>query len=119
MQTFDQHIADLVRCELIDMETAMNFATNPNDFQRNLSFQGSASSLGDGSINSGSSDNQQGSITLEGDNSAPPSFIPAPGKMGVAPIPTAVGKAAPKSIDIIEEGNEPTHSGIPKLPNVA
>ncbi len=39
MQTFDQHLTDLYREELITLETAKAAATSPADFERNLHFQ--------------------------------------------------------------------------------
>ena len=39
MQTFDQHLTDLFRAKVITLETAMEAATNPSDFQRALHFQ--------------------------------------------------------------------------------
>jgi len=45
MQTFDQHLGELASRELITLETALAYASNPNDFQRNLSFQSSSSTL--------------------------------------------------------------------------
>jgi twitching motility protein PilT len=42
MQTFDQHLAELVRRELVTAEVALSFASNPSDFQRNLSFGSTA-----------------------------------------------------------------------------
>ena len=38
MQSFDQHLTDLLRAGQISMGTAMSAATNPSDLQRNLSF---------------------------------------------------------------------------------
>ena len=39
-QTFDQHLSQLVKLDLITVETALEAATNPADFQRNLAFGG-------------------------------------------------------------------------------
>ena len=39
MQTFDQHLTELFRTQVISMETALQFATNPADFQRSLNFE--------------------------------------------------------------------------------
>ena len=39
MQTFDQHLTDLYRSEIITMDVAMHAATSPADFERNLQFQ--------------------------------------------------------------------------------
>ncbi len=38
MQTFDQHLHDLYRKEVISVETALSAATSPADFQRALTF---------------------------------------------------------------------------------
>jgi len=38
MQTFDQHLTDLYKAEVISLETAITAATSPSDFERNLSF---------------------------------------------------------------------------------
>ncbi len=40
MQTFDQHLFDLVRANKISVETAMGAATNPTDFQTKLALEG-------------------------------------------------------------------------------
>jgi twitching motility protein PilT len=39
MQTFDQHLTDLYRSGVITLETAIEAASNPSDFQRALHFQ--------------------------------------------------------------------------------
>jgi len=38
MQTFDQHLTDLFKSGVVDMETAKSAATSPADFERNLQF---------------------------------------------------------------------------------
>ena len=40
MQTFDQHLFDLVRANKIAVETALAAASNPTDFQTNLALEG-------------------------------------------------------------------------------
>ena len=40
MQTFDQHLFDLVRANKINVETALAAASNPTDFQTRLSLEG-------------------------------------------------------------------------------
>ncbi len=40
MQTFDQHLLDLLRANKISVETAMAAASNPTDFQTNLALEG-------------------------------------------------------------------------------
>ncbi len=39
MQTFDQHLTDLYRAEIINLETAKSAATSAADFERNLQFE--------------------------------------------------------------------------------
>ncbi|MDM7995267.1 MAG: PilT/PilU family type 4a pilus ATPase [Acidobacteriota bacterium] len=39
MQTFDQHLTDLYRAGVINLETAKNAATSAADFERNLQFE--------------------------------------------------------------------------------
>ncbi|MEJ2109676.1 MAG: PilT/PilU family type 4a pilus ATPase [Acidobacteriota bacterium] len=39
MQTFDQHLTDLYRAELITLQTAKGAATSASDFERNLAFE--------------------------------------------------------------------------------
>ena len=39
MQTFDQHLTELFKAKLIDLETAKSAATSPADFERALHFQ--------------------------------------------------------------------------------
>jgi twitching motility protein PilT len=40
MQTFDQHLLDLLRANKISVETALNAASNPTDFQTKLEMEG-------------------------------------------------------------------------------
>jgi twitching motility protein PilT len=40
MQTFDQHLLDLLRANKISVETALNAASNPVDFQTKLEMEG-------------------------------------------------------------------------------
>jgi len=40
MQTFDQHLLDLLRANKVSMETALNAASNPTDFQTKLEMEG-------------------------------------------------------------------------------
>ena len=42
MQTFDQHLLDLLRANKISVETALAAASNPTDFQTKLSMEGGA-----------------------------------------------------------------------------
>jgi len=38
MQTFDQHLMELYRTDIIDFETAKSAATSAADFERNVAF---------------------------------------------------------------------------------
>ncbi|MEN8158966.1 MAG: type IV pili twitching motility protein PilT, partial [Myxococcota bacterium] len=40
MQTFDQHLLDLLKANKISVETAMTAASNPTDFKTTLSLEG-------------------------------------------------------------------------------
>jgi twitching motility protein PilT len=40
MQTFDQHLLDLLRANKISVETALAAASNPTDFQTKLALEG-------------------------------------------------------------------------------
>ncbi len=40
MQTFDQHLLDLLHANKISIETAMSAATNPTDFKTKLALEG-------------------------------------------------------------------------------
>ena len=40
MQTFDQHLLDLLRANKIAVETALAAATNPADFKTKLALEG-------------------------------------------------------------------------------
>ncbi|MGZ3655303.1 MAG: type IV pilus twitching motility protein PilT [Bdellovibrionota bacterium] len=100
MQTFDQHLGDLVKARLIDMDTALAYATNPSDFQRNFSFGGTASIEDD----SAPAHAQEDGLVLESaDSPTPENPIaeaatfrpPAGGKPGLAPLPPALGRTAP------------------------
>ncbi|MDJ0869929.1 MAG: PilT/PilU family type 4a pilus ATPase [Myxococcota bacterium] len=48
MQTFDQHLFDLVRANKISVETALAAASNPTDFQTKLSLEGAVDVGGEG-----------------------------------------------------------------------
>ncbi len=39
MMSFDQHLTDLYRSKVITLETAIEYASNPSDFQRALNFE--------------------------------------------------------------------------------
>ena len=38
MQSFDQHLVDLMKSGMITKEVALSAATSPSDFERNLSY---------------------------------------------------------------------------------
>ena len=40
MQTFDQHLLDLLKANKISVDTALSAASNPTDFQTKLSLEG-------------------------------------------------------------------------------
>jgi twitching motility protein PilT len=40
MQSFDQHLLDLLRANKVSVETAMNHASNPTDFKTKLDMEG-------------------------------------------------------------------------------
>ena len=40
MQTFDQHLLDLLRANKISVDTAMAAASNPTDFKTKLALEG-------------------------------------------------------------------------------
>lgn len=66
MQTFDQHLAELVHKKIITMDTGLSFATNPNDFQRNFSFGSGSGSVADvGGAPNPSALDSIGGLTLE------------------------------------------------------
>jgi twitching motility protein PilT len=90
MQTFDQHLAELVHTQQVSAETALEFATNPSDFQRNLSF-GSHAIEGESGIQT--EGNELPEVAPEANSSATPSPTPplakpsTPGKTGLTAIP--------------------------------
>jgi twitching motility protein PilT len=47
MQTFDQHLLDLLKANKISVETALNAASNPTDFQTKLEMEGGFEDSGD------------------------------------------------------------------------
>ena len=47
MQTFDQHLLDLLRANKISVQTALNAASNPTDFQTKLEMEGDFSDVAD------------------------------------------------------------------------
>jgi Tfp pilus assembly ATPase PilU len=48
MQTFDQHLLDLLRANKISVETAFAAATNPADFQTKLALDGATPEMSEG-----------------------------------------------------------------------
>jgi twitching motility protein PilT len=61
MQTFDQHLLDLLRANKISVETALAAASNPTDFQTKLALEGEAG----GDLHG---DDEKGTATLELDS---------------------------------------------------
>jgi twitching motility protein PilT len=61
MQTFDQHLLDLLRANKISVETALAAASNPTDFQTKLALEGEAG----GDLHG---DDEKGNATLELDS---------------------------------------------------
>jgi twitching motility protein PilT len=124
MQTFDQHLGDLVRREIIDMETALAFATNPSDFQRNLSFQSTSSGLIEtddmtsSPMDSISAESNSGNSQLMLDAHESPALVPeqdteltpppmaVPPKPGIAPMPPAAPGPGGKKVQM----------AVPKVP---
>jgi twitching motility protein PilT len=47
MQSFDQHLLDLLRANKISVETALNAASNPTDFQTKLEMEGDFTDVAD------------------------------------------------------------------------
>jgi len=47
MQTFDQHLLDLLKANKITVETALNAASNPTDFQTKLEMEGLIAETGE------------------------------------------------------------------------
>lgn len=89
MQTFDQHLAFLVQKGEITIDTALAAATNPTDFQRNLSF-------GDSAIDGGANGSNQldAGIVMETTEVKPPEAPPPapatpPPAIGKPPMPKA------------------------------
>ncbi len=113
MQTFDQHLAELVRSSIISMDTGTAFATNASDFQRNFAFGASSSGLSEGG----------GSLSLE---SAPTNESPTLDPQINAQA-TAVqgGRTPPKppfpAMPTVKSAANTagTHTKIPKPPNAA
>lgn len=119
MQTFDQHLADLTANGVITVETALAYATNPNDFQRNLSF-GSASGIQDNS--SSFATQMEGSSlqvdTIQKEEEAPAQAAnpaPPPGTPMAPPRPIGAAPAAPQK----PAGVPPTPAKMPKPPGAA
>jgi twitching motility protein PilT len=64
MQTFDQHLFDLVRANKISVETALAAASNPTDFQTKLSLEGTVDV---GSASMGEEPSMGGRLEIETD----------------------------------------------------
>ena len=104
MQTFDQHLADLVTGGLVSADVAIEYASNPNDFQRNLSLSSDEAS-------------QKSSLTVESEEeekpeepvaASLPGFTP-PG--GAPPAPAMGGQPG-------QPGGMP-RPGMPSTPGMA
>jgi twitching motility protein PilT len=105
MQTFDQHLIELVRSELITKETALANATSPADFERNVSFGNTAliqTEESEGPSLEASMDPQSPEAVppLEGAVLEPPAFPPVastppspPPRPGVAQLSSATNSA--------------------------
>jgi twitching motility protein PilT len=89
MQTFDQHLADLVQNQLISTDVALEYASNPSDFQRNLSFGTNPADSGQESLRVETTDSPEINEAAEA-KAVAPAKAPAPptsGKVGVMPMP--------------------------------
>ena len=120
MQTFDQHLAELAQKDLISVDVALEYATNPSDFQRNLSFgsvsiEDNNSSLQtklEESLKVDQSHNE--SPALENvENVAKPTTAPPPPLAGAKP---ALAPLPPKPMAPPAKG---TSTKIPKPPGAA
>lgn len=115
-QTFDQHLSLLVKQGLISIETALEAATNPADFQRNMAFGEGTGGIQDNSSSLSiqmeeSKQEEAAPMPLGGSAPAPtptPTSMPAPAPMGV-PRPAAPSAAQ-------QAGT--TQPGIPKIPKI-
>jgi twitching motility protein PilT len=94
MQTFDQHLAELVQNQVITVETALSYASNPNDFQRNLAFGSASASLASGGDNQGL-EMQGGGMPSEG-LSLETESLPMSGSTAAPPKPLARPPGPPK-----------------------
>lgn len=104
MQTFDQALVGLAQEGLITVATALEYASNPADFQRNLAFGNTATSIIE--ADDGKSDNapkvEENALSLE-------SYDGAALETETAAVPpTPIAKAAP-----------PAMPKIPKIPKAA
>lgn len=128
MQTFDQHLAEMVREGTITMDTGVSFATNPSDFQRNFAFGSTSSSLSaTDSENPSAAEAASDALVLEDSGPAleaapppapqaaapsQPTPMPMPA-VGKVPMPPPAGAAKPLP-SIPTAGG--TKTNIPKLP---
>jgi len=109
MQTFDQHLAELVQRDLITVEVALEYATNPTDFQRNLSFGGTVIEDNNSSFQA----KIEESLKVEQENPVPAvDEVPA-APATTAPPPTA---AAPRAMPSPPTGAKPGLAPLPKPP---
>ncbi len=116
MQTFDQHLADLVQLDLIQVETALEYATNPNDFQRNLSFGNTAMESNSGLETQGSDslhvETEHQAPAMESEKAEQPAAVVTPPAMTTKtaiPAPTKTAIKAPP----------PIQPKVPKPPRAA
>lgn len=133
MQTFDQHLIDLVKKDLISLEVATSNSSNPVDFQRNLSFgegaliEDNSSSFQtqmEGSAPAGSaaaalaqSLGGDGAFSL--DHSLPPGAAPVkPAAPAQAPRPAAGSMPRPATATAIPKPGTVTvpKPGVPVIP---
>lgn len=103
MQTFDQHLAEMTQKGLISIETALANSSNPTDFQRNLSFGNTATSITDTNAEG------PGALLLEGNDS--PALETATEK---SPAP----KAQPPMARAPLPPPAKAPAGLPKIPKI-
>lgn len=111
MQTFDQHLAELVQRDMITVDVALEYATNPTDFQRNLSFGGTVIEDNNSSFQAKIEESlkveQEQPPAVDGAETAqpaaptaaaaPPKPMPSPpGKPAIAPLPKPPAAKIPK-----------------------
>lgn len=103
MQTFDQHLAELVHTDQIAVETALEYASNPSDFQRNLSFGSTAV------------EGSSGLQTLGVENEEPAATPPTAETPAVAP---SAAPMAPPPPTPPKAGGKTGLTAIPSIPKI-